>query len=102
VKASVLTSFKGLAILLQKAGPYLLLEILLPGGTLFAILLFLIRRRQQAEAAGMPVGGFITRAGERIHGFVDVVLSPIGVASAWRGRGRTHDGLEALAIGPTM
>jgi len=28
----------------QKLGPYLLLEILLPGGTLFALLLFLYRR----------------------------------------------------------
>jgi hypothetical protein len=30
----------------QKAGPYLLLEMLLPGGTLFALLLFLYRRRK--------------------------------------------------------
>jgi hypothetical protein len=30
--------------LLQKAGPYLLLELLLPGGTMFALLLFLYRR----------------------------------------------------------
>ena len=102
MKASVLSSFKALVILLQKAGPYLLLEILLPGGTLFALLLFLIRRRQQAEAAGMPAGGFISRAAERIHDFVDVVLSPIGIASAWRGRSRKHDGLEALAIAPTV
>jgi len=28
----------------QKAGPYLMLEMLLPGGTLFALLLFLYRR----------------------------------------------------------
>jgi hypothetical protein len=30
--------------LAQKLGPYLLLEILLPGGTLFALLLFLYQR----------------------------------------------------------
>ena len=30
----------------QKAGPYLMLEILLPGGTLLALLLFLYRRRR--------------------------------------------------------
>ena len=102
MKTSVLTSLKALAILLQKAGPYLLLEILLPGGTLFALLLFLIRRHQQAERAGMPATDFVARAGQRIQGFVDVVLSPIGIASAWRGRSRKHDGLEALAIAPTM
>jgi hypothetical protein len=29
----------------RKLGPYLMLEILLPGGTLFALLLFLYQRR---------------------------------------------------------
>jgi hypothetical protein len=29
----------------QEAGPYLMLEMLLPGGTLLALLLFLYRRR---------------------------------------------------------
>ena len=28
----------------QKAGPYLMLELLMPGGTLLALLLFLYRR----------------------------------------------------------
>ena len=36
----------------QKAGPYLLLEMLLPGGTLFALLLFLYRRRKPGIAGG--------------------------------------------------
>ena len=39
----------GLAIMRQlgqKLGPYLMLEILLPGGTLFALLLFLYQRRK--------------------------------------------------------
>lgn len=30
----------------QKLGPYLMLELLLPGGTLFALLLFLYQRRK--------------------------------------------------------
>ena len=30
----------------QRLGPYLMLEILLPGGSLFALLLFLYRRRK--------------------------------------------------------
>ena len=33
-------------IFIQKFGPYLLLELLLPGGTLVAIALFLYRRRK--------------------------------------------------------
>lgn len=32
----------------QSVGPYLVLEILMPGGTLLALLLFLYRRRQYA------------------------------------------------------
>ena len=40
-----------LRIFFVNLGPYVLLEILLPGGTLFAILLFLYRRRKLALAA---------------------------------------------------
>jgi hypothetical protein len=56
--------------LLQKSGPYLLLELLLPGGTLFALLLFLYRRghlpivddaRRAVSAMGSTVGSEIDR-----------------------------------------
>ena len=36
----------------QKAGPYLVLEMLLPGGTLFALLLFLWQRRKPDFGSG--------------------------------------------------
>ena len=35
----------------RKAGPYLMLEILMPGGTLLALLLFLYQRRQFASGS---------------------------------------------------
>jgi hypothetical protein len=38
--------------LARRLGPYLMLEILLPGGTLLALLLFLYRRRQANGATG--------------------------------------------------
>ena len=38
--------------LARRLGPYLMLEILLPGGTLLALLLFLYRRRQLHGATG--------------------------------------------------
>lgn len=66
----------------QKAGPYLLLEMLLPGGTLFALLLFLYRRRkaglgpsaEQAVAAAMrTLAGFFE---QRILAPVPVRLQP--------------------------
>jgi hypothetical protein len=98
VKTTILTSFKGLAILLQKAGPYLLLEILLPGGTMFALLLFLVRRAQ--ANGGLAPAGFAGRIVAKLRAVFDLMRSPIGVASVWRGRGRARDGLEALAIAP--
>jgi hypothetical protein len=38
----------------EKAGPYLLLEIFLPGGTLLALLLFLYRRRKLGRTGDRP------------------------------------------------
>jgi hypothetical protein len=38
----------------QKLGPYVLLEMLLPGGTIFALLLFLYRRRKDALTPVLP------------------------------------------------
>ena len=40
----------------QKLGPYVMLEILLPGGTLVALLLFLYRRRKAAGALAPSTG----------------------------------------------
>jgi hypothetical protein len=42
----VISSFEILRRIGQNWGPYLMLEILLPGGTLLALLLFLYRRRK--------------------------------------------------------
>jgi len=39
----ILDGLARLSRLIQKAGPYLILELLLPGGTAFALLLFLYR-----------------------------------------------------------
>ena len=36
----------------RKLGPYVMLEILLPGGTLFALLLLLYQRRSRVDAFG--------------------------------------------------
>jgi hypothetical protein len=38
----------------QKLGPYLMLEILLPGGSLFALMLFLYQRRKVGIGHAMP------------------------------------------------
>ena len=54
METTIVRSVKIFGALLQKAGPYLLLEILLPGGTLFALLLFLYKRRQQDGTPNAP------------------------------------------------
>ena len=38
----------------QKLGPYLMLEILLPGGSLFALMLFLYKRRKPGIKRELP------------------------------------------------
>ena len=48
--------------LARRLGPYVMLEILLPGGTLLALLLFLYGRRQSAGATGARRNALATRA----------------------------------------
>ena len=47
--------FRGASILqtLRMAGPYLLIELLLPGGTLMALLLYVYRSRKLAGEAAL-------------------------------------------------
>lgn len=102
MEATIVRNVKIFGALLQKAGPYLLLEILLPGGTLFALLLFLYKRRQQ-DGAELPRAIFVV---ERVIGNIRreivYVWRLYGIASLWRGRARERDGLEALAMGPGL
>ena len=56
VQAAVVRRISAWFGFIQKLGPYLLLEIFLPGGTLLALLLFLYQRKQLAEGAtDMPI-----------------------------------------------
>ena len=38
----------------QRIGPYLMVEILLPGGSLFALMLFLYQRRKAGNGGDLP------------------------------------------------
>jgi len=56
VQAAVVQRISAWFGFIQKLGPYLLLEIFLPGGTLIALLLLLYQRKQLAEGAtDMPI-----------------------------------------------
>jgi hypothetical protein len=81
--ANTLKTVSGLA---QKAGPYLLLEILLPGGTLFALLLFLYRTRGGSLAASAR------------HTLIQV--QPYDIAAVANSDAANDDGLGPLAMVP--
>jgi hypothetical protein len=60
---------RGLAAWIRKLGPYLIVEALLPGGTVLALLLFLYRRsRDAAPGANMPMtaGGPVKRLADSV------------------------------------
>jgi hypothetical protein len=95
VGTAAVRSFRIFGALVEKAGPYLLLELLLPGGTLFALLLYACRRhRSSGNAAGR--GALTGWPGQQLCRII--ALHSPAVASAWHGRHRERDGLEALAF----
>ncbi|HET7364210.1 MAG TPA: hypothetical protein VFJ70_11650 [Burkholderiales bacterium] len=95
METTAVRSFRFFRILVEKAGPYLLLELLLPGGTLFALLLYVCRR--QKPGTGDSLRDALTVWPGRLLCWVIAERFP-AMASTWRGRHRERDGLEALAI----
>ena len=83
--------------ILAKMGPYVLIELVLPGGTLIALLVFLYRRKRDA-AGGAPFAlmdvGLFSRLGEEMRR----LSQAYGLAVTRSARDR--DGLEALAAVP--
>jgi hypothetical protein len=67
----------------QKAGPYLLLEMLLPGGTLLALLLFVCQRKKPEIARG--VGQAILVVMRMLAGvFEQRILVPVPIRACTR------------------
>ena len=86
--------------LAQRFGPYVALEILLPGGTLFALLLFLFRQRR-----GPAAGGGASPLADAVAGLVAVVrdgldLVPLRVSALMNKSRPERDGLEPFAMAP--
>jgi len=100
VKAIVVASLKACGPLLQKSVPYLLLEVLLPGGTLFALLMLLYERRHKfsfAKPSRLHAVAAHRTATPRRE-FVRVVHSNGRAASVWRGREARRQGVEIFAM----
>jgi hypothetical protein len=77
--------------LVQRAGPYVLIELLLPGGTLLALLLYLCRRNGNGAAAHSSGRRWLCA---RLESALD-----LGVAGASSSSGE-RDGLEPLGLAP--
>ena len=77
---------------LQKAGPYVVLEVVLPGGTLFALLLYLYRTGQLGKLARLARVGqvLVVRGATRTAAAVAFALQPAGSQAFARRR----DGVE--------
>jgi hypothetical protein len=74
--------------LVQRAGPYVLIELLLPGGTLLALLLYLCRRGNGQAAQANGWRWLCARLESALH---------LGVAGASSCSGE-RDGLEPLGL----
>jgi hypothetical protein len=65
-----------IASLLRKGGPYLALELLMPGGTLLAILLFLYQRRAASGGRAPRLVALLQRVGDAAGDWMRSGLQP--------------------------
>jgi hypothetical protein len=85
--------------LAQRFGPYVAIEILLPGGTLFALLLFLFRQRRG------PAAGGASPLADAVAGLIAVARAvldrlPLRVPVLLPRSRPERDGLEPFAMAP--
>jgi hypothetical protein len=84
VRTAALQVYETLKASSRKLGPYVLLELLLPGGTLFALALFLYRR-QSTLATDVARGvGAMRRTWRRVR--ASILRAPLVRASMRRAR----------------
>lgn len=68
LQSDLTAKLTALAWLLRKVGPYLAIEILMPGGTLIALALFLYRRRNAApEGTVLALRALAARTLEQVR-----------------------------------
>ena len=99
---TVTRNLRTLAHFFQKAGPYLLMEILLPGGTLIALMVFLYRRGGWRVGMGyiLSVNTVVERALAQVREVV-LLAQPSDIAALVRSDPNGEsDGLEPLAMVP--
>lgn len=89
----------GLGRWASKLGPYVVIEAVVPGGTLVALLLFLYQRRRAKAAAGQSstLGVAVSRILGRLRGAALALLEPFEVWPT-RASASERDGLEPLEM----
>ena len=85
------TAMKEVGRVLQKAGPYVVLEVVMPGGTLLALLLYLHRTGQLRRFARRILGNAVLAAAARAFDQLAFTMMPLGAVGP-----RVPDGLEPL------
>jgi hypothetical protein len=98
----VIQSCRELGRLFQKLGPYLLIELLLPGGTLVALILFLYQRRDTPVPKHLQtLQRFVVRSIDAVRASMAALAEPYRVATSFsRWSMSRGDGLEPLSISP--
>jgi hypothetical protein len=98
VVAKMMASMGPMGRFLQKAGPYVLLEALLPGGTLFALLLFLYRtgRLQPVVNVGRTGVAYL----QAVVVWFEQVAFVLEPCYQWSAGAHERDGLEPLGMWP--
>lgn len=82
--------------LLQRAGPYVVLEIVLPGGTLFALILYLYRTGQLRSLADFgAIARGVLQGAARAFDQLAFALQPLG---ALPDGPHPRDGLEPIDL----
>ncbi|MCC6195785.1 MAG: hypothetical protein IT518_15090 [Burkholderiales bacterium] len=93
--AKLITAIKDFGRLAQRVGPYVVLEVVLPGGTLFALLLYLYRSGQLRSLADVRgAAGTVLGAANQAFDQLAFTLQPLGAVPIAR------DGLEPLGFLP--
>lgn len=90
METRIAAHLKTVAALARRAGPYVLLEVLMPGGTILALLLYLHRAGHLRKLSPAVVGPVVGRAVEEALSAIAFALQPAGSLQT----ARREDGLE--------
>ncbi len=88
MKANIVRGMQSAQRLVREAGPYVLIELVLPGGTLIALVLYLYRKGHLRSLDDVRAAGKgVLRVAGRMFDQLALVWQPPADAGTTRGRG---------------